>query len=323
MAAPQRGLFAKAQSTPTAPASNSLAALDLSRRLPALVVAAKDVAASVMHGVHGRRRAGVGETFWQFRTFTPGESTSQIDWRRSARDDRVYIREREWEAAHTVWIWMDRSASMDFASNLARQSKLDRALTLGLAAADLLVRGGERVGIPGLTRPLASRAIVDRLAEALLEEAARPDHVAAELPPAVALEPRTQVLFISDFLSDASEIEANLKSLGARGARGHLVMVTDPVEETFPFSGHLELTHADGPARLRLGDAQSIRDLYISRLAEHRDRLRNACRQRGWTFAIHHTDRPASEALLGLRMVLEAGSNGSMANASKVSGGAV
>ena len=81
-----------------------------------------------------------------------GESAAGIDWRRSARDDRLYIREREWETAHTVAIWIDRSPSMGFISSLARQSKIDRALVLGLAAADLLVRGGERVGLLGLTR---------------------------------------------------------------------------------------------------------------------------------------------------------------------------
>jgi len=34
---------------------------------------------------------------------------------------------------------------------LALQSKIDRGLVLGLAAADLLVRGGERAGLLGLT----------------------------------------------------------------------------------------------------------------------------------------------------------------------------
>jgi uncharacterized protein (DUF58 family) len=284
-----------------------LAALDLARRLPSLVVAAKDVAATVMHGVHGRRRAGVGETFWQFRPFTLGESTGQIDWRRSARDDRVYVREREWEAAHTVWIWMDRSPSMAYASSLARQPKIDRALTLGMAAADLLVRGGERVGIPGLTRALANRNIVDRFAEAMVEEASRPGHVPAELPPAVPLAPRTQAVLVGDFLSDAADLTATIHAMASRGALGHLVMVTDPVEETFPFAGHTELVDVDSPARLRLGDAESLRDLYVARLAAHRDAIRRACSSRGWTFTVHRTDRPASEALLALRMVLETG----------------
>jgi uncharacterized protein (DUF58 family) len=167
----------------TAQALHPLDSLSLARRLPGLIVSAKEVAATVMHGVHGRRRAGAGETFWQFRPFVYGESTNRIDWRRSARDDRIYVREREWEAAHTVWIWCDRSASMGYVSNLALQPKIDRGLVLALALSDLLVRGGERVGVPGLTRAFATRDIVERLSERMIEEAARPGHVAAELPP--------------------------------------------------------------------------------------------------------------------------------------------
>jgi len=194
-------------------------ALGLARRLPSLVVAAKEIASSVMHGVHGRRRAGTGETFWQFRPFVTGESTTRIDWRRSARDDRLYVREREWEAAHTVWVWIDRSDSMGFASTLALQPKSDRAIVLGLAAADLLVRGGERVGLLGLTRPLASRNIVDRLAEAMLADERRAAFVPAELPPAQPLAQRSRVLLLSDLLSPPAAIAAAIKALAGHGAR--------------------------------------------------------------------------------------------------------
>ena len=158
------GLSARLVQTPvrdrTAPAQEG--ALNLSRRLPSLVAAAREIAASAMHGVHGRRRAGVGETFWQFRPFAAGEAAQRIDWRRSARDERLFVREREWEAAHTVWLWMDMSPSMQFQSSLARQAKLDRALVLGLASADLLVRGGERVGLMRATRALAARCACKR-----------------------------------------------------------------------------------------------------------------------------------------------------------------
>lgn len=288
-------------------ALHQLDALDLARRLPSLIVAAKEVAATVMHGVHGRRRAGAGETFWQFRPFVFGESTSRIDWRRSARDDRIYVREREWEAAHTVWIWCDRSASMGYVSSLALQPKLDRGLMLGLALADLLVRGGERVGIPGLTRALASRNIVELLAERMIAEASSPGFVPSELPPADALAPRTQGVVISDFLSDPEEISATIRAMASRGALGHLVMISDPVEETFPFRGHTEFRDVDTTARLRVGEAESFREDYVKRLALHRDSLRTAAASRGWSFIVHRTDRPASEALLGLRMRLEAG----------------
>src|ERR671937_39057 len=131
-------------------------ARSLAETMPRLILEARRVAATVIHGLHGRRRAGSGENFWQYRRFVSGEAASRVDWRRSARDDHLYVREQEWEAAHTVWIWPDRSPSMAFASREARDSKLERALIVAFALADLLVAGGERVGIPGLMNPTAS-----------------------------------------------------------------------------------------------------------------------------------------------------------------------
>src|SRR6201995_1240419 len=137
----------------TLPTSIRHDAATLSARLPSLVIAARRVAQTVRHGVHGRRRAGSGETFWQFRPFLSGEPSTRIDWRRSAREERAFVREREWESAHTVWIWFDRSPSMRFASSLGPASKVARAALLALALADLGVAGGERAGLLGLTRP--------------------------------------------------------------------------------------------------------------------------------------------------------------------------
>src|SRR3982750_2722896 len=134
----------------------------LSVTMPRLILEARRVAATVIHGLHGRRRAGSGENFWQFRRFMSGEPSARVDWRRSARDDNLYVREREWEAAHTVWLWPDRSPSMVFASALVWETKLDRALVIAFAPAEVLVEGGERVGLPGLMRPSATRAIIGR-----------------------------------------------------------------------------------------------------------------------------------------------------------------
>ena len=279
-------------------------ALDLARRLPAALVAAKEIAASLMHGVHGRRRAGVGETFWQFRHFTSGEAAQNIDWRRSARGDGLYVREREWEASHTLWLWMDLSPSMGFVSDLAREPKVDRALALGLATADLLVRGGERVGLLGFSRAYATRDIVDRLGEVLAVEASR-DIERAELPPAVALAPRTRAILIGDFLIDPKLFADRIATLSARGARGHMVVIADPVEETFPFTGHVELVDSDSSATMRIGRAESWRADYETKLARHRAEIFDIARAHGFTVMVHRTDRPASEALIALRARLE------------------
>src|SRR5665811_2418488 len=140
----------------------------LADAMPRLILEARRVAATVIHGLHGRRRAGAGENFWQYRRFVNGEPSHNVDWRRSARDDHLYVREREWEASHTVWIWPDRSPSMVFASALATDSKLERALVVAFALAEVLVQGGERVGVPGLLRPTASRNVIEKMAQAIL-----------------------------------------------------------------------------------------------------------------------------------------------------------
>ena len=115
----------------------------------------------------------------------------------------------------TVWIWIDRSPSMAFVSQLAQASKIERATVLGLAAADLLVRGGERVGLLGLTRPLATRGVIERFAEALaLDERLSPSPPA--LPPPVALTPRSKVVLLGDFLSDEAAIRRAIDALSAQ-----------------------------------------------------------------------------------------------------------
>jgi uncharacterized protein (DUF58 family) len=272
----------------------------LAARLPSLVIAARQIAHSLLHGVHGRRQAGPGETFWQFRPFISGEPAARVDWRRSAREDRAFVREREWEASHTLWIWFDRSPSMAYASSLAPCAKVDRAAVLAFALADLAVRGGERAGLIGLTPPLAGRDVIERFAEAVAAEERR-GAAASGLPPAAPLKPRTKAALIGDFLSDAATVDETIGGFAARGAEGQLLMIADPIEETFPFEGHTEFLAATGSERLRAPRAQSLRSPYLARLAAHREAVRAACVARGWGFALHRTDASAAQALLALR----------------------
>ena len=275
----------------------------LSERMPRLVLEARRVSSLLAHGLHGRRRAGPGESFWQFRPFVTGEAAARVDWRRSARDDRTYVREREWEAAHNIWLWMDRSASMGFSSDLASASKIERALVLGLALADAFVEGGERVGLLGLTRATASRGIVERMIQALVADKAGLEQ---DLPPRASPARFDEVVLIGDFLTDPARIATAVQALAGRGSRGHLLMVVDPIEETFPFSGQAVLHDLEGGLSLDIGDADSWGVRYRARIAEHRAALQAIARQQGWTLTRHRTDRPASEAALRLATLIAA-----------------
>ena len=249
-----------------------LAARSVAASMPDLLVESRRVAATVAMGWHGRRRPGPGETFWEFRPFETGEPAHRVDWRRSARDDTLFVREQEWEAAHTVWLSVDRSESMAFGSKLARATKRDRAIVLTLALADLLARGGERIG-------LIDAGQVRRFSD---------------------------VIVIGDLLDPLADIDAWMQRLAGSGARAHLVQVLDPVEETFPFGGRAEFRDPESGTALLVGRAERWRDDYRRVLGSHREALADRCRRLGWTFLVHHTDRSATEPLLALRARLSA-----------------
>jgi uncharacterized protein (DUF58 family) len=268
----------------------------LAASLPRLVLEARRIAANVIHGLHGRRRAGAGESFWQYRRFVSGEPAQRVDWRRSARDDHLYVREQEWEAAHTVWLWPDRSPSMAFASQEARDSKLERSLIVAFALAELLVAGGERVGVPGLMSPTASRSVIDKMAEAMLHD----DAARLSLPPSFVPSALAEIVVLSDFWSPIAEITTMLAGLSASGAHGTLVQIVDPAEETFPYAGRIEFVEPEGFGVITAGRAESWASDYVSRVALHREQIRDETSRLDWLFTTHTTSRSAAELLLFL-----------------------
>src|SRR5262245_8367997 len=282
----------------------------LAATMPRLILEARRIAATVIHGLHGRRRAGPGENFWQYRRFVSGEAARRVDWRRSARDDHLYVREQEWEAAHTVWIWPDRSPSMVFASTLATDTKLSRTLVVAFALAQVLVEGGERIGIPGLMRPTGSRNVMDKMAEAIVHDVGE----RASLPPSFSPSPLAEIVMLSDFWSPIGEVHATIAQLSATGAQGHAVQIVDPAEETFPYSGRVEFIEPEGAGEITAGRAETWRNDYEARIARHRAEIKLETDRLAWSFAIHRTDRPASELLLALHARMGAGPGGTGVN---------
>ncbi|MGA7023665.1 MAG: DUF58 domain-containing protein [Pseudolabrys sp.] len=274
----------------------TVGARKLADAMPRLILEARRVASTVIHGLHGRRRAGPGENFWQYRRFVSGEPAQHVDWRRSARDDHLYVREREWEASHTVWIWPDRSPSMTFASALSSDSKLERALVFAFALAEVLVQGGERVGVPGLMRPTANRHVIEKMAESILHDPTE----RASLPPNFAPSPLSEIVMLSDLWSPIAEVRATIAQLSATGAHGHVVQIVDPAEESFPYSGRVEFIEPEGAGSVTAGRAETWRNDYQNIVARHRADIRAETNLRGWSFTIHRTDRSASELLLVL-----------------------
>jgi uncharacterized protein (DUF58 family) len=266
----------------------------LGQSLPALLAEAEHLAATLMLGEHGRRRAGQGDEFWQYRPAHAGDAARSIDWRRSARSDAHFVREREWQAAQSVTLWVDQARSMSFTGAKDRAPKLDRARLLALALAVLLLRGGERVGLAGVTPARPGRAQVLALVAGLEAEDAQ-DYGAPVVDGIVA---HGRAVFLSDFLGRLEPLEAALAAASDRGVKGILLQVLDPAEEDFPFDGRTIFESMTGAVRHETQNAGDLRARYLDRLAERKDRLTRLAAAMGWHYHCHHTGNAAQSALL-------------------------
>ncbi|MFZ1813576.1 MAG: DUF58 domain-containing protein [Rhizobiaceae bacterium] len=270
--------------------------------VPDLLIEARRVASNVFAGWHGRRKRGIGEDFWQFRPYVPGENMAAIDWRRSARDEHVYIRDREWQATHMVWMWIDESSSMLFKSKDAIVPKQSRALVLCLALCELLARSGERLGFLGLTRPILSRKAAERIGEALSLAAPQ-----TTLPSAEGVAANSDLVIFSDFLEEIDTLETRLAGFARRGIRGHLVQIVDPAEELFPYEGRVEFVDPETGDKIVTGSAGSVQADYAALFSSHAARIRALATALGWSYTQHHTDKPASQALAALHIHMSQG----------------
>lgn len=309
----------------------------LAATLPPLLVAAERVAATVVQGVHGRRRVGQGETFWQFRHYETGDPPQVIDWRQSAKTDHIFTRQMEWEAAQSIWIWRDTSPSMSWHSAEALPTKRQRADLLSLALAALLVRGGERVSLLGSSlRPASGRGALTRLANTIaLGDAAaggatarRPAEPAGDasgpadtakdaakdaegapahpldLPPVRPLPRHGQLVLIGDFLTPLAGIGAVVREYAEQGLKGHLLQVLDPAEMTLPFKGRIRFEGLEQEQPWLLSRVEPVRDAYRARLDAQEAGLRDLARKVAWSYSLHATDRPPQTALLALYSAL-------------------
>src|SRR5579883_3396087 len=248
------------------------------------MVAAQRVAETVSPGAHGRRRVGLGESFWQFRPYQAGDTVERIDWRQSAKSDRLYIRETEWAAAQTVWLWRDSNIGMSYRSDRRLPTKRERADLLLLAMASL--GGGHE--------PATGRATLNAILAGLAQET--PLQTIGRSVPRHA----TLVLF-GDFLDPPEEIAEALDRIAPAGVGGQIVQILDPTEIGLGFDGRIrfrEMDESAGPETDALVPrVEALRPAYRDALRRQQDALGGLARARGWEFLVHGTDAPPQQPL--------------------------
>ncbi|MEP6342467.1 MAG: DUF58 domain-containing protein [Maricaulaceae bacterium] len=271
----------------------------LAAPFPSLLVEAERVAAIVAQGAHGRRRAGQGETFWQYRPYDTSDTANTIDWRRTARGQEVYVRDNEWEAAQSVWLWSDNNAGMNWSASAKVPLKSDRAKVLTLALAALLTRSGERCAVMGAQgRPQTGRIGMERVSQALASGKDNTEGLNHPIPA------HAKLFLASDFLQPIDTLAKTLSQLSSRPAKGVLLHIVDPSERDFPFKGRMELRlpGALNDLPFMVGRAERAKEEYQRVFNAHLAALDDLAQHLGWPLVRHYTDSsplPALTALYG------------------------
>ena len=275
--------------------------LDLKRRafeavagLDRSAAVARQLDASLRPGTHGRRRRGAGEEFWQFRPAADGDPAKLIDWRRSAKSDGHFVREKEMQISNSVMFWADNSGSMQFSGGKGRPTKADRSRLIALSAAIMLLRSEERVGILGRPQPPSTGLRnVDRLAL----ELCRIDGLDYGLPVCGEIPRGARVVLLSDFLAPLGGIRESTDRLAAMGADGVLVQLLDPLELNFPFEGRTLFRSMSGSVEFETMKAGGIKAAFREVINERISSIRDIAGRLGWRSGLHVTDSEVRDVI--------------------------
>ncbi|MDI2090653.1 DUF58 domain-containing protein [Commensalibacter oyaizuii] len=245
--------------------------------LPDLLLASNKVANTVLTGSHGCKRTGQGNQFWQYRLAMPGEPVHTIDWRQSAKSDKIFVRETEEENIQTLNLWCDVSGSMQWRSSSDLPTKQERAYLLGLSLSTLLLNAGERVRL--INKHTSNNAFqgvqqLYTLAERLVAPSvsASPDFPVVEQLPAHAW-----TVLISDFLYPYDQLADFLKKLVQRPNHILLIQAIDPAEQTFPYKGRIEFSGLEGEEAITLSNDVQSSQHYATLWTEHQNQLKTLC----------------------------------------------
>lgn len=267
----------------------------LAKSLPRLSVQTR--ASEAVHlGSAGRKRAGMGEDFWEYRRYNQEDDIARIDWRRSARGDTLFVRETELETARSFYMYADAHEGFNWSSNAELTTKADRARIMMMAVANLLSREGERVGVLGSGQPAA---FGKRALERFYTQIATPERNLLITP-----KHSGTVIIASDFYDPVEIWQARLAPIAAKCRDGILLGVADPVEVNFPFKGRTRFSRPGTAFQRILGRAETLQEEYARKFKENRTGMAALAANLGWRFITHATDETSLSGASYLRQTL-------------------
>jgi uncharacterized protein (DUF58 family) len=299
--------------------------------LGGLMFVARRLVEGLWAGRHASPRRGHGLEFHDYRSYSPGDATSDIDWKVFGRTDRLYLKRYLQQTDLNVHILVDVSASMDFAGldhrgvaikGKDQPTKLRYAQLLAAALSFLIIRQGDRAGLGLYTDtirqhlpPAGTWAHLMRLCSALEEtqaDAVLGDSESTTGQTGTALRQshallrhgrggarsRGLVVLISDLLDPPEPMLDGLDLL--RHDQFDVILFGILTQQELDLAGmnDLRLLMVDAETHQRVGtDIGAVRRQYSQLMAEHLAQLSRACAARNIDYNLLTTDQPVIEAL--------------------------
>ncbi|MEU4234773.1 DUF58 domain-containing protein [Nonomuraea sp. NPDC026600] len=260
-----------------------------------------------LQGAHRTAHRGAGIDFTGLRAYSDGDDARHIDWNVTARLDEPHLRVFTEDRELTVWLVLDRSASM--AAGRPGRGKHDVLAELALVLARLFGRGGNRVGAllfdtgmlrvvpPGTSRRHALRIGAELERTSTVRGGTTTD-LAEMLDAAGRLaRRRALVVVLSDFIGDG-DWERSLQRL----ARRHEVValrIVDTADDVLPEAGLIVVEDAETGEQLVVDSADPLLRVHFREAVDARDaRLEAGMRRAGVPVHRIDTDRDLAEALV-------------------------
>jgi uncharacterized protein (DUF58 family) len=276
---------------------------DIFARVASLELRARRIVDGFLAGGHRSPRHGFSVEFAQHRDYVPGDDIRHIDWKVYGRTGRHFLKQHELETSLTLWLLLDASESMTFAS--ADVSKYGYACLLAAALALLATRQGDsfclarfddeiRSPLKPTNQPGRLREALHALGDAPGDRPSRVGHALRQFAERAGR--RGVVIVLSDLFDEPSEILEGLRHPRFRDHDVAVFHVLDPAEIEFPYR---QATLFKGLENLpdALTDPLAIRAGYLAELRSFFDQLETGCRDLRTDYIRLPTDRHAGEAL--------------------------
>ena len=250
---------------------------------------------------------GRGMIFDETRLYQPGDDVRRIDWRVTARTDKVHSKIFREERERPLFISVDYRATMQFATRGVFKS-VQAARLAGLLAWTALRQrdriGGQIFAEAGCQelKPMAGKAALLHFFNALVAPRYTPvaqmslDKVLARL--LRHARPGSQVIILSDFRGLNAAAEHHLAQL-ARHCDVALVQITDPLEAKLPSKGRYRFTDTLRELFIDSSDRRFALN-YEQRYQQRQDYLQQLCRKLRLSWLSCSTSQQPAEILQAL-----------------------